>query len=210
MNYLLLFLDKAKKVHGNKYDYSEVEYKGFNTKVKIICKEHGEFFQTPHNHLKGQGCPICKGKLSGFFTDVQYTQEEFQKEVIAVHGRIWDTSETVFKGMLEPITVKCCLDGEFTLTAYDFLVRKKGCPECFIRRKGKEVQPGNGSKFWSQRLWKDGFLRKGDHPDYNLSEDNRKLDYSEQLEKLDIFVSNFKKVREQFLPQYKKSIKQDF
>jgi len=54
------FIEKANKKHCNKYNYSLVDYNGFNTKVKITCKIHGEFEQTPQNHLKGQGCPICK------------------------------------------------------------------------------------------------------------------------------------------------------
>ena len=54
------FLEKAKKVHGDKYDYSKVEYKGVDTKVCIICPKHGEFWQTPHSHLNGNGCPNCR------------------------------------------------------------------------------------------------------------------------------------------------------
>ena len=50
------------KRHNNKYDYSKVEYVNSSTKVCIICPEHGEFWQTPHKHLSGQGCPKCGGK----------------------------------------------------------------------------------------------------------------------------------------------------
>lgn len=53
------FIEKAKKVHGNKYDYSKVEYENYDTNVTIICPEHGEFPQTPHHHLGGSGCPEC-------------------------------------------------------------------------------------------------------------------------------------------------------
>ena len=54
------FIEKAKKVHFNKYDYSKVNYINSQTKICIICPEHGEFWQTPANHLYGQGCPKCK------------------------------------------------------------------------------------------------------------------------------------------------------
>lgn len=54
------FIEEAKKIHGNKYDYSKVEYKGSKLPVIIICKKHGEFKQQPNSHLNGQGCPICK------------------------------------------------------------------------------------------------------------------------------------------------------
>lgn len=54
------FIKKAKLIHGNKYDYSKVKYTNSNTKVLIVCPEHGEFLQDPSNHLSGCGCPICK------------------------------------------------------------------------------------------------------------------------------------------------------
>ena len=54
------FIEKAKKIHGNKYDYSLVEYYNNKTKVKIICKSCGNVFeQIPGNHLNGEGCPFC-------------------------------------------------------------------------------------------------------------------------------------------------------
>jgi len=53
------FILKAKEIHGDKYDYLLVEYKGAHLKVKIICPEHGEFEQTPASHLSGSGCPVC-------------------------------------------------------------------------------------------------------------------------------------------------------
>lgn len=68
------FLKKAKECHKNKYDYSKVNYINVETKVIIICKKHGEFLQTPHNHLNGAGCPKCKRsrlekELVSFFSD---------------------------------------------------------------------------------------------------------------------------------------------
>lgn len=54
------FIDKAIKIHGDKYDYSLVNYINNNTKVKIICKKHGIFEQKPNNHLSNNGCPVCK------------------------------------------------------------------------------------------------------------------------------------------------------
>ena len=58
------FIKKAKEVHGDKYDYSKVEYKNTSTKVCIICPEHGEFWQTPNEHLQGHGCRKCSKKFS--------------------------------------------------------------------------------------------------------------------------------------------------
>lgn len=54
------FIENAKLIHGNKYNYSLVNYIKHKIKVNIICKEHGIFEQQPNNHLSGQGCPKCK------------------------------------------------------------------------------------------------------------------------------------------------------
>ena len=58
------FIEKARKIHGDKYDYSKVNYINSSTKVCIICPEHGEFWQRPYCHIKGQGCPKCAGTYS--------------------------------------------------------------------------------------------------------------------------------------------------
>jgi hypothetical protein len=56
------FIEKAYKVHGDKYDYSLVKYTSSKVKVKIVCTEHGEFLQSPNMHLLGSGCSICNSK----------------------------------------------------------------------------------------------------------------------------------------------------
>lgn len=53
------FIEKAKIIHNDFYDYSLVKYNKAIENIIIICKTHGEFFQIPNNHLRGQGCPIC-------------------------------------------------------------------------------------------------------------------------------------------------------
>lgn len=67
------FITKAKSIHGNKYDYSKVEYANTATKVCIICPEHGEFWQKPSSHLRGRGCPACgnlnRGKSVKLYRD---------------------------------------------------------------------------------------------------------------------------------------------
>ena len=71
------WIECAKSVHGYKYDYSKIEYKNCDKKITIICKDHGEFLQTPYSHLRSSGCPICQlcpscqlwrtnGKLCGY------------------------------------------------------------------------------------------------------------------------------------------------
>lgn len=56
------FIAKARAVHGDRYDYSKASYTMARNKLTIICKEHGEFKQSPNHHFRGQGCPKCAGK----------------------------------------------------------------------------------------------------------------------------------------------------
>jgi hypothetical protein len=53
------FIDRSEKIHDGKYDYSKVNYENTRKQVIIICKEHGEFKQTPNDHLSGYGCTKC-------------------------------------------------------------------------------------------------------------------------------------------------------
>ncbi len=63
------FIEEAKSVHGDLYEYHKVEYINTNSKVCIVCKIHGEFWQTPSNHLKGKGCPYCSGNAKKWDKD---------------------------------------------------------------------------------------------------------------------------------------------
>lgn len=84
------FIERARKIHGDKYDYSKVEYRTKDVKVCIICPKHGEFWQTPHNHLRtkrdkcGCGCPKCSNAISKLEENVinKLTEEniKFKKE----------------------------------------------------------------------------------------------------------------------------------
>ena len=73
------FIEESKKRHGDKYDYSKVEYKNTRTKVRIICPEHGEFWQTPKCHLSGNGCPNCQGLRKQYkFNLLQEFENEYE------------------------------------------------------------------------------------------------------------------------------------
>lgn len=85
------WISKAIKVHSNKYDYSKVEYKGSKQKVCIICPEHGEFQQTPNNHLNGQKCPKCAIESN---SDIhRYTLNQFIEKANSIHNNKYDYSK---------------------------------------------------------------------------------------------------------------------
>lgn len=57
------FIETAKSIHGDKYDYNKVEYVRYHSKVEIVCPEHGSFFQSTTGHIhQRQGCPACSVK----------------------------------------------------------------------------------------------------------------------------------------------------
>jgi len=60
------FIEKSKNIHGDKYDYSNVEYCDSQKHINIICKFHGEFYKKPYHHIGGQGCPICGKEKSNY------------------------------------------------------------------------------------------------------------------------------------------------
>ena len=78
-------IEKAKNIHGDKYDYSKVEYINARTKVCIICPIHGEFWQTPSSHLIGCGCQQCGYKL--IKNKMSNTLEQFMEKAKEVHRR---------------------------------------------------------------------------------------------------------------------------
>jgi len=79
-----IFIEKAKLVHGDKYDYSLVDYKKTHENVKIICPDHGVFEQLPSNHLRNdRGCPKCKANFSNVEKDfLEFIKNEYNKDII--------------------------------------------------------------------------------------------------------------------------------
>ena len=121
------FIERSRKIHADKYDYSKVRYINNGTKVCIICPDHGEFWQTPHNHLIGHGCPKCKNnKISASETK---TTEKFVLEARKVHGDKYDYSRTKYLSAKDKVCIICPEHGEFWQEASSHL-SGCGCPKC--------------------------------------------------------------------------------
>lgn len=121
------FLDQAVAIHGSKYNYSCVEYTGSHVKVKITCKEHGEFMQSPNSHLNGNGCPSC-GNDNSSKAQRKLTCD-FISEAIAVHGNIYDYSIVEYAHSNMKVDIICSIHGVFKQKARNHL-DGKGCPCC--------------------------------------------------------------------------------
>ena len=144
------FLNKCQKIHGNKYEYSKVDYQGSKNKITIICKEHGAFKQSPTDHLIGKGCQKC-GKLK----TRSLTQEQFIDRARNVHGKKYNYDQSSYKTMHIKIIIECPTHGIFKQTPLNHLHGRNGCPKCKESKgesKIRQFLESNNLNFVSQ--WK--------------------------------------------------------
>ena len=131
------WIEEAKKVHGDKYDYSKAEYKGSDEKVCIICPEHGEFWQLAANHLKGEGCQQCKGDK--FSKERSMGKDKFVERATNLYNGKYDYSKVVYKNNSTKVTIICPIHGEFSKTPANHL-NGQGCPMCAKKPKKPKVK----------------------------------------------------------------------
>jgi hypothetical protein len=116
------FIEKSKLIHGDKYDYSKVDYKNCKTKVVIICKEHDEFQQIPSSHLQGYGCGRCgSSKL--------YTTEEIVDRFKKIHADRYNYSKVDYTKYENKVIIICKKHGDFKQLV-DTHLRGYGCSKC--------------------------------------------------------------------------------
>ena len=151
------FIEKAKLIHDNKYDYSLVNYINNHTHIIIICSLCGPFPQAPNHHLNGQGCPNCceKGKKVK-------TLDEFIKQAKKIHGNKYDYSKFVYSGATKKGIIICPLKHEFEQTPSNHL-SGQGCRKC-----GRIVS-GNKQRKTTEEFIKDAKETHGNEYDYSQS-----------------------------------------
>lgn len=118
------FISKSKKIHKELFDYSLVslDYKDTKSKVRIICRKHGIFYQTPNAHLKGDGCIRCYKRN---IVNLNVFLEECNK----IHKNKYDYSKVIFETVKDNIIISCPIHGEFNQVANNHL-RGSGCRKC--------------------------------------------------------------------------------
>lgn len=122
---------KARAVHGDRYDYSKSVYTVMREKLIITCRVHGDFIQSPHGHvIVGTGCPECSGKR-------KLTTEEWINRCVAIHGKRYDYSLSVYKSSKEDIKIICPIHGVYETKAGTHM-EGYGCIRC---RPGKLRSP---------------------------------------------------------------------
>jgi len=145
------FITKAKNIHGDEYDYSQVNYINNSEYVNIICKKHGPFPKSPANHLKGQGCPICTAESNYRGSSQRLSMEDFLEKSNEVHGNKYDYSQVVYKNNSQPVNIICAKHGPFLQAPHSHF-SGSGCPKCIGRHKSTEdfIEQANqihGNKF---------------------------------------------------------------
>lgn len=123
------FIEKAKTLHGDRYDYSLCRYERSGSHVEIICPVHGSFFQVANAHLVGSGCNAC-----GYARCSEKKREStsrFISKAVAVHGSKYGYGNAVYMGAHKKLTITCFVHGNFDQDAHSHL-KGSGCKQCAI------------------------------------------------------------------------------
>lgn len=124
----LVFIEKAKKIHGNVYDYSNIKYINNATKLNIICKEHGLFTQRPTDHLSGSGCKLCGRKRS---EDAKRSDKDsFIIKAKDVHGDKYNYDKVKYINANTLVTITCPIHGDFEQRPSNHITNATGCIKC--------------------------------------------------------------------------------
>ncbi len=136
------FIEDARKIHGDKYDYSLTEYVNAMTKLKIVCHsldengtEHGVFEQTPNHHLRGSGCPKCGYIVIG--NKKRLDTQSFIEKAKVIHNDFYDYTDTTYKSSSEYVEIGCPVHGKFKQIAYYHLYGN-GCSKCSMSQLEKK------------------------------------------------------------------------
>ncbi len=122
------FIEEAKIIHSNKYDYSKSNYLNCDIKIKIICQEHGEFEQTPYSHINEKsGCPKCAHKELGL--SKRKTTSDFIKQAIEKHGDKYIYDKVEYLTCHDKVIITCINHGDFDQEPQSHL-SGSGCRKC--------------------------------------------------------------------------------
>lgn len=121
-------IERFRDIHGDKYDYSKVNFNKMHEKVCIICPQHGEFWMTPSKHYsKKQGCPKC-GR-DNIKKCLLLHQEDVINKFNEVHGGRYNYSNVEYRSMRDKVDIICPKHGVFRQYPFDH-INGHGCPKC--------------------------------------------------------------------------------
>ena len=132
------FIADARKVHGDKYDYSKVEYINNKVEVCIICPKHGEFFQRPDRHLTSDGCRKCG--YDEVANKCKKNTDNFIERAKKIHGGKYDYSHVNYINNKTEVDIICPIHGKFSQKPTHHLMRGQGCPICDESHLEREIR----------------------------------------------------------------------
>jgi hypothetical protein len=151
------FIDRSRVIHGDRFDYTLVNYVNNETKVKIVCDHHGLFLQAPRDHLMGKICQRCRHDAN------KSTTEEFIDRSRLIHGYRYDYSLVDYVGHRSKVKIICKDHGTF-LQAPNTHLNGHGCPDCAEGGGYKTTKPGTlyyvRFDFPELTLWKIGITNR--------------------------------------------------
>jgi hypothetical protein len=127
------FIAAARKVHGNKYDYSKANHINSQTRLTIVCPIHGEFLQFPHSHLRGSECNRC-AMVSVGENKKFASKSQFEKRANKVHHDRYDYSHAVYVDYETDMKILCNKHGYF-MQPPKYHLQGKGCVQCAEEQK---------------------------------------------------------------------------
>jgi len=119
------FIQKARLIHGDRYEYSKTKYINAKTSVEIECPVHGTFWQNPRSHLKGSGCALCDHDSK------RNSTESFVQKAKLIHGDRYDYSKVDYKQRRINVTITCRIHGDFEQSPHNHL-KGSGCSKCHV------------------------------------------------------------------------------
>lgn len=128
---------KSNNIHNNVYSYTKSDYINACTKVIVTCKEHGEFYVTPNNHLRGKGCSECGKELTRISKIKPY--KDYYDEFLKLYDNKYDYSLVNWKGSSYPISILCKQHGLFRIVPYLHKLGKE-CPKCSNRHSKISIE----------------------------------------------------------------------
>jgi hypothetical protein len=170
----LKFIPHAQIIHGTTYDYSKVVYSRSHTNVVIICSKHGEFAQTPGNHLqRAAGCPKCASLKNGKL-QTEKAGSRFIIDAKKKHGAgTFDYSDVDYVSSSKHVTINCHVHGPFTQKPNAHLCGR-GCALCGAEKsknRGAQRTIIAASKFKEKAMHKHNGKYNYDNVVYGTSKD---------------------------------------
>jgi hypothetical protein len=168
------FTEDARKVHGDKYDYSRVETPTSKNPIEIGCPVHGWFKQQVVVHLRGNGCNDCGNESSS--KKQSMTTEQCIGRFREVHGYNYEYPDFEYKGWDSKILAVCLTHGPWETTTAGSHIQGGGCPKC------SKVKMALGQTSTTEEFIAKAQLLPGYKEKYDYSE----TDYTKSREKITI------------------------